>query len=468
MPADAGALPPGLCATAAVALVAFDDDGVILEANTGMAQLVQHPAGALVGQRLGTLMTLAGRVVFDNHLLPVLKLSGRAQELALQLRTADGGGVFVMCSAVRLATGSGPRNECAFMPMNERKRIEQELLRIKHSVEHMPGALLQLLLQGGGGVQVSAPGEAVCALLALPAPGIDAPLLDAVHADDRARVSEELQASARDMRPWHGEFRLQRPGAPAWRAVEARPQRLDGGRLLWHGYASDISSRKAVEAAVAETVRVKEMLLHEVHHRVKNSLQLVSSLLSLQARGIADADARAALQEARTRVSVVARVHEQLYESGAHGTLDIAQHLRRLAEDTLSSLGGGRIRLDFDGQAQPVLALEQAVPLSLVLAELLTNAVKYAFPGGGHGTVTLRLTEDEGRLRVALADDGVGLPAGFDPGASRGLGMRIVQALLLQLDAQLENPRTQRGACFVITMRACSAAGAPAAPAVAG
>jgi PAS domain-containing protein len=319
MPADAGTLPPGLCATAAVAVVAFDDDGLILEANTGMAQLVQHPAAALVGQRLGAHLTLAGRVVFDNHLLPLLKLSGRAQELALQLRTADGRGIFVMCSAVRLATGRGVRNECAFMPMNERKRIEQELLRIKHSVDHMPGALLQLLRHGDGSVRLSAPSGAVRGLLALSAPGAgvgadgDAALLDVVHEDDRARVSEELQASARDMRPWHGEFRLQRPGAPAWRAVEARPQRLDDGRLLWHGYASDISSRKAMEAAVAETVRVKEMLLHEVNHRVKNSLQLVSSLLSLQARSMADADAGAAVEGAGAGVWVVGRVAEQGY-----------------------------------------------------------------------------------------------------------------------------------------------------------
>ena len=441
----------------AVALATFNDRGEVLECNAALQALLRRPVQDIAGQPLGRFMSPAGRVVFDNHLLPLLRLNGQVQELALQLRPTQGGDVFVLCSAARIEDEGGVRNECAFMRMSERKRTEDALVRLKRTAEHLPGALFQLLRRPDGGLHLPAATTAVRALFGLQegqAPQAAAQaLLECVVAEDRPALHDGLLASLRGMVPWHAEFRVRLDGQLAWRAVEARPQSLGSGDVLWHGYASDITRRKATEAALAEAVQVKDMLLREVNHRVKNNLQVISSLLSLQQRSLRDADARQAVAQAQARVAVVAQLHQQLYSSGTHTAVDYAHHAHRLAVDTLAALGASpRIALDYACPGPLPLAMDEAVPLSLVLSELLTNAVKHAFVPNQPGTMRLHISHGAGNLQVLLADDGAGLPAGFDPAACSGLGMRIVQALLLQLDAQLALPACGRGAAFLITL----------------
>ncbi len=213
--------------------------------------------------------------------------------------------------------------------------------------------------------------------------------------------------------------------------------------------ARDIRSEKAAKAALTEALEVREALLHEVNHRVKNSLQLVSSLLSLQAARSADPELRAGLAEARGRIGVVAQVHRRLYQTGTHGRIDdLAGFLRELCEDTIAALDpAGRISLEFvppaGGKAGAVRApIDRAVPLALVISELVTNAVKYAFPGGGEGLVRVLVRRaperDEGGWVVSVEDNGVGLPDGFEPSVSRGIGMRVVATLVRQLSARLQ------------------------------
>jgi PAS domain S-box-containing protein len=234
----------------------------------------------------------------------------------------------------------------------------------------------------------------------------------------------------------------------------------DGALAGLVGVSVDITEQVQAQAALAGALDVKEALLREVNHRVKNSLQVISSLLSLQQRNLQDADARAAVAEAHARVSVVARLHEQLYSSGAHASVNYCHYAKGLAIDTLALLGASqRIELEFECHDPLPVAMDVAVPLSLAVAELLTNAVKYAFASSQAGTVLLRIEHDAGALSVLVADDGVGLPAGFEPGTSAGLGMRIVRALVLQCDGRLEVLRRERGAAFLIVIGTpCAAA----------
>ncbi|MDZ5459873.1 PAS domain S-box protein [Azohydromonas lata] len=218
------------------------------------------------------------------------------------------------------------------------------------------------------------------------------------------------------------------------------------------GVSLDITAQKAAQAALTEALQAKDTLLYEVHHRVKNNLQIINSLLSLQLRTVQDEDARRAIAEAGARVGVMARLHLSLYQSGRLGSLDLGHWLRRMAEDTLRLLGEGKhITLDFQSGEAVTLAVDQAVPLSLLLSELLTNAVKYAFPNG-RGTVRLHVHRKDGGLRLLVADDGVGLPEGFEPAASKGLGMRIIHALARQIDAQLTLLERGAGTAFRIDL----------------
>ena len=149
-----------------------------------------------------------------------------------------------------------------------------------------------------------------------------------------------------------------------------------------------------------------------------------------------DPDVRQGLEEASKRVSVVARIHQRLYTTSDHDRVDIGHLLAELAADNLDAHGpDGRLKLS-STCAPAVIALDQAAPLALCVSELLVNALKYAFPDQATGTIGLLVVWDnKGFLTVVVEDDGVGLPQGFDPKLSSGLGMRIVQALTRQLRA---------------------------------
>lgn len=216
----------------------------------------------------------------------------------------------------------------------------------------------------------------------------------------------------------------------------------------------DDTQRHADEIALKELVRAKDMLLHEVNHRVKNSLQLVTSLLSLQAARSDHVEVRQGLTDASKRVSVIARIHERLYAESEHDSVNIGALLRDLAQDNVHAHSSqGQIRLETDCHDFNV-ALDWAVPMALCTTELVTNAMKYAFDGCPAGTIRLvvRLTPDD-IVEIRVSDDGKGLPAGFDPALPTGLGMRIVTALVRQLRADLDFASTPQGATFAISFR---------------
>ena len=195
----------------------------------------------------------------------------------------------------------------------------------------------------------------------------------------------------------------------------------------------------------------QQVLLKEIHHRVKNSLQLVSSMLNLQAGNGVDPEVQAQLREASSRVLAIARAHERLYKDEDVATLDLGSYLSDVCEDlNLSSPG---CIVDVSAADGVRLATDRAIPLVLIATELITNAVKYAYPGEQKGTIRATLTRrDERHLVITVADDGVGLPAEFDVYNARGLGMRIVTGLAGQLGADLQ-VRTRRPGCkFVLTV----------------
>lgn len=274
------------------------------------------------------------------------------------------------------------------------------------------------------------------------------------HPDDQERAWSRWRHSLETGEPYEIEYRLRhRSGEYRWTLGRALPVRDEDGRIIrWMGTCTDINDKKLTEAALAEALEAKEVLLYEVNHRIKNSLQLVTSLLMLQAGQAKEPALRQSLMEARSRIAVVAAMHHRLYSTSQHDRVDFTAYLHELAAETLSALDGeGRIGLEFEGDGELVLMLAQAVPLSLMVSELVTNAVKYAFgQGGGKLCVTLRRTPTD--ARVIVADDGQGLPPGFDLARSGGLGMKIVTSLARQLRAEIELPAVTKGTEFIIKL----------------
>jgi len=224
----------------------------------------------------------------------------------------------------------------------------------------------------------------------------------------------------------------------------------------------DVTDKRAAEERIRVALREKELLLQEIYHRVKNNLQMVVSLLTLQARNTAQAEAREALQESASRIKSMALVHEQLYQSGDLSAIDFAQYLRQLVHHVTESQGSAALRVPAVLTADHVsLGVETAVPLGLLVNELLANAYKHGFPGERAGRIDLTLRQvDSGRVELVIADDGVGLPADFAAESVRSLGLRLVQSLSEQLDATARFEPAARGGC-VFTLRFRPEHGAP-------
>jgi two-component sensor histidine kinase len=180
----------------------------------------------------------------------------------------------------------------------------------------------------------------------------------------------------------------------------------------------------------------KEMLLREVHHRVKNNLQVVMSLLNSQAGYLRDDAARSAIRESQQRVRAISLIHQKLYQSERVALIDMAAYIRELT-DYLGDSFDARDRIGFHLAVAPLeLDVALAVPLGLIINEAVTNAIKYAFPGGGAGTVAVTLDAVDGETHLlTIADNGIGVARDFDPGRSRTMGMSLMKGLSRQIKA---------------------------------
>ena len=218
------------------------------------------------------------------------------------------------------------------------------------------------------------------------------------------------------------------------------------------GIAIDITERKRGEALLVSSLEEKETLLKEVHHRVKNNLQVISSLLQLQSDGLAEPRLHMLFREAQDRVRAMALVHESLYRSGNLAAVNFGTHVQELAATLLRSYTTGAAPVRLEADTQPVhLDIDVAVPLSLIVNELVTNAFKHSFGNGRGGVLRVVFRECEnGGLHLSIGDDGPGLPAGFRVEDSTSLGLKVVRILAAQLAGCLHVER-DHGTVFALT-----------------
>ena len=221
----------------------------------------------------------------------------------------------------------------------------------------------------------------------------------------------------------------------------------------------DITERQRAQQRLEDALREKTVLLNEVHHRVKNNLQVITSLLNLQADHAADPRLRAMLAESCGRVKAMALTHQLLYERKDFSRLDLGEYLERLMRSIRATYRGTgeriKLRLMLPAKSVP-LDLERTIPCGLLLNELVTNSYKHAFPGERCGEILIELSEDgDGLVRFSIADDGIGLPPESELASHASLGLQLVPLLVEQLHGTLEIMRengTQFCVCFPINL----------------
>ncbi len=201
------------------------------------------------------------------------------------------------------------------------------------------------------------------------------------------------------------------------------------------------------------SLKEKEQLLKEIHHRVKNNLQIVSSLLSLQSENIKDQHFLNLILASRNRINSMALVHEMLYASIDLKKIELGEYIKRLSTNIKKSLTSADTKIEFvyHLQKEYFFDIDRMIPIGLILNEIITNSLKYAFPKN-EGEITIELSNSEKNNLLTVKDNGIGLPANFNIEKDANLGLQLINMLTTQLDGNLKIS-TQEGACFQITFK---------------
>lgn len=239
-----------------------------------------------------------------------------------------------------------------------------------------------------------------------------------------------------------------------WYAVHAYPYQY--GLSV---FFSDINERRKTEdalrnseARLRESLREKEVLLRELHHRVKNNLQIISSLLHLQSESVRGKKITEMIRESQNRVKSMALIHEKLYQSEDLSHIDFGAYVRNLTGYLSRSYGINPDIIGFETEIEDVtISVDTAIPCGLIINELVTNSLKYAFPAGRRGSVLISVKASFNALTLVIADNGVGLPDSVDFGTVETLGLQLVQTLVGQLEGNIESIRGN-GIAFTVTI----------------
>ncbi len=290
---------------------------------------------------------------------------------------------------------------------------------------------------------------------------------EGIHPEDFARSMQTYMEAFVARRAFAMEYRLRRhDGEYRWIFDQGAP-RFDGSNRFvgFIGSCVDVTAQHDAHAALGQLNQVleervrertalaneREMLLREVHHRVKNDLQLICSLLSIQERELGDTIAARALEDCGLRVQAIAQIHEQMYQSSDLAQLSFSEHLRTLTSQVQRVGGSARVEFALDIGDGVTLGVDRAIPCAMIVHELVVNCFKHAFSDGRKGRVTVTCRREAGSVvSVAVQDNGVGMPERSangigsvhgDHGAhgdrSGGLGWTLIDALARQLDGTL-------------------------------
>ncbi len=213
----------------------------------------------------------------------------------------------------------------------------------------------------------------------------------------------------------------------------------------------EITDKKEIQQQMKESIHEKEILLQEVHHRVKNNLQVISSILNLQSSYVKDENSLSILRESQNRIKSMSFIHESLYHTGNFSNIEFSEYIHSLAKNLIHSysLETASIELDVDFQKTSLL-LDQAIPCGLIANEILSNALKYAFKDREKGKISCRIGSENGKVTMEIGDNGIGLPEDLDVANSETLGLQLVYTLIEQLGATIQVD-TKSGTNYLIT-----------------
>ncbi|HEY6161897.1 MAG TPA: PAS domain S-box protein [Bacteroidia bacterium] len=272
--------------------------------------------------------------------------------------------------------------------------------------------------------------------------------------DYNALWNKKYEAAFKGL-PQHFETSMpDKKGNVAWREIYLNPIFGADGRVREvSGIGHDITEKKLAEERIKQSLHEKEVLLKEVHHRVKNNLQVISSILNLQSSYVKDKNTLAMLKESQNRIKSMAFIHESLYQTKDFSNINFSEYVTNLSRNLVHSYemseGNIALALDIDNV---FLNLDQSIPCGLIINELITNSLKYAFRGRKKGLITVSVKKKGDDMRISIADNGVGLPQKVDYKNTESLGLQLVVTLTEQLNGKIKLERN-KGTKFTIAFK---------------
>ncbi|MGG6268200.1 sensor histidine kinase [Leptolyngbya sp. AN03gr2] len=269
-----------------------------------------------------------------------------------------------------------------------------------------------------------------------------------VHSEDRDRVVPAWIEDATSGRSRTDQFRIiTSDGEIRWLHTRTAPMFSAAGELIGHtGTIEDITSQKFAEDQIKSSLLEKEALLKEIHHRVKNNLQIISSLIYLQAQRIDDPNVRQIFKDSQSRISSMALVHDSLYRSQDFARVNLSEYVQTLTSSLFHTyrIQSDTVNLVVHVDPDVIVSLEKAIPCGLILNELMTNALKHGFIGEETGEVTVTLHNQFSQVCLIVENGGKNLPESFELQKIRSMGLRLVNALVDQLNGKVTVEKTQK------------------------
>jgi len=231
--------------------------------------------------------------------------------------------------------------------------------------------------------------------------------------------------------------RIESNGIKKWFQTHAGPMLIGNKVTGLTIFTRDITSRIENEEKIKKSLKEKEVLLQEVHHRVKNNLQIISSILNLQTRSIKDDKILELIKETRSRIMAMSFIHDLLYQTKDFTNIDFSKYLHNITSNIMNTYTLNK-NIALNLETEPIfLNLDNAIPCGLIVNELITNAFKYAFPPGKQGEITIVLKQDQDKVKLSVSDNGIGLGKQIDYKTTESLGFQLINSLVSQIDGEL-------------------------------
>lgn len=452
---------------AAVGINIVDEQGKFIKVNQKFCQIIGYAEAELLTMNYTEIIHpefFSSMVALEER----VKETGKSGTLEIQKNRQDGSSIWVniTLSQIEGIVNQGTCTVAIVEDISDRKQVELALRKSEEKFQNMvaniPGMVFQFRRDIEGNFHMDYASSFCQQLYGIPAIELIRDVniaIDAAHPEDKERYFASVFESLEKMQPWHytGQM-ISTLGETKWIEGISRPERQENGEILWNGILMDVTDRQLAQEQIRNALHEKELLLKEIHHRVKNNLQVIISLLSLQSQYVQDERIYQLFQESQNRVYSMALIHEQLYQSIRLDRVNFADYANTLISHLQQSYFL-RQSIKLKIQVEEVfLSIETAVPCGLIINELVANALKYAFPENQPDiypqtypliTVEFRQVGDN-KFSLLIRDNGVGISANVDLNNLTTLGLSLVQMLTQQLEGELTIKNQQGTECTII------------------